>query len=298
MDSPGARSGSAPPVPGIRLASTGDPSPPPAAMTRNPRTLPGGPVRSASRASARSSASAIGALSISTAVRRHLDRRGCLPLRDGAPPWRTGRRAPLPDPTPRSPRVQPRITAPTASSVIRSCSAVSPWYGAAGLPVAEPDTEFRVTPVSLVHLLELRQAVAAAYTAAQRVTPGWTEAVPAAGSTAIGAVARDGAARRGRGAGGERLPAPRVDVAQTPDFVPGNSDDGGVSRNFCTEKLNSSDTFGQGSGLAGRSRPRAATDSDQTTRYTAGRTSSKRTSSGVPPRSTPHRSASPRSACR
>ena len=42
-----------------------------------------------------------------------------------------------------------------------------------------------VTPVRLVHLLELREALGAAYTAAGRAAPRWTDASPTAGTTPI-----------------------------------------------------------------------------------------------------------------
>ena len=42
-----------------------------------------------------------------------------------------------------------------------------------------------VTPVRLVHLLELREALGAAYTAAGRAAPRWTDATPTAGTTPI-----------------------------------------------------------------------------------------------------------------
>ena len=42
-----------------------------------------------------------------------------------------------------------------------------------------------VTRVRRVHLLELRSALTEAYAAAGRRPPGWTDAAPAAGSTAI-----------------------------------------------------------------------------------------------------------------
>ena len=42
-----------------------------------------------------------------------------------------------------------------------------------------------VTPVRLVHPLELRSATAAAYTAAGRAAPRWTNAAPVGGTTPI-----------------------------------------------------------------------------------------------------------------
>ena len=42
-----------------------------------------------------------------------------------------------------------------------------------------------VTPVRLVHLLELRSALVAAYAAAGRPVPQWTDAAPAGGTTPI-----------------------------------------------------------------------------------------------------------------
>ena len=42
-----------------------------------------------------------------------------------------------------------------------------------------------VTVVRLEHLLELREALAAAYAASGRAAPGWTDPEPAAGSTPI-----------------------------------------------------------------------------------------------------------------
>ena len=42
-----------------------------------------------------------------------------------------------------------------------------------------------MTPVRLVHLLELRSALAAAYAAAGRVAPRWTDAAPVGGATPI-----------------------------------------------------------------------------------------------------------------
>lgn len=45
-----------------------------------------------------------------------------------------------------------------------------------------------VTRVRLVHLLELREALAAAYRAAGRSSPGWTDVVPSAGAAPIRAV--------------------------------------------------------------------------------------------------------------
>ena len=45
-----------------------------------------------------------------------------------------------------------------------------------------------VTPVRLAHLLELREALAAAYAAAGRAEPSWTDAARVAGTTPIKAV--------------------------------------------------------------------------------------------------------------
>ena len=42
-----------------------------------------------------------------------------------------------------------------------------------------------MTPVRLVHLLELRSALAAAYAASGRSAPRWTDASPVGGTTAI-----------------------------------------------------------------------------------------------------------------
>ena len=42
-----------------------------------------------------------------------------------------------------------------------------------------------VTRVRLTHLLELRAALAAAYAAAGRAAPRWTDAAPAGGTTPI-----------------------------------------------------------------------------------------------------------------
>ena len=44
-----------------------------------------------------------------------------------------------------------------------------------------------MTPVKLVHLWELREALGDAYVAAGRGEPGWTDPVPTAGSTPISA---------------------------------------------------------------------------------------------------------------
>ena len=44
-----------------------------------------------------------------------------------------------------------------------------------------------MTPVKLVHLRELREALGDAYVAAGRLAPGWTDPVLAAGSTPISA---------------------------------------------------------------------------------------------------------------
>ena len=45
-----------------------------------------------------------------------------------------------------------------------------------------------MTPVRLVHVAELREALAAAYAAAGRPAPRWTDAAPVAGLTPIRAV--------------------------------------------------------------------------------------------------------------
>ena len=45
-----------------------------------------------------------------------------------------------------------------------------------------------MTPVKLVHLLELRSALAAVYEAVGRSAPSYTDAAPAAGTTPIRAV--------------------------------------------------------------------------------------------------------------
>ena len=42
-----------------------------------------------------------------------------------------------------------------------------------------------MTPVGLVHLLELREALAAAYAAAGSAAPRWTDALPVEGTTPI-----------------------------------------------------------------------------------------------------------------
>ena len=42
-----------------------------------------------------------------------------------------------------------------------------------------------VTPVKLVHLLDLRSALAEAYAAAGRTVPSWTNAAPVAGVTPL-----------------------------------------------------------------------------------------------------------------
>ena len=42
-----------------------------------------------------------------------------------------------------------------------------------------------VTSVRRTHLLELREALAAAYSAAGQAAPGWTDAAPVAGTTPI-----------------------------------------------------------------------------------------------------------------
>ena len=49
----------------------------------------------------------------------------------------------------------------------------------------DPVLRAGVTRVRLVHLLELREALTAAYLAAGRSSPRWTDAAPAAGSTPI-----------------------------------------------------------------------------------------------------------------
>ena len=46
-------------------------------------------------------------------------------------------------------------------------------------------TALGVTPVRLVHLLELQSALAAAYEAAGRATPRWTDTTPGAGATRV-----------------------------------------------------------------------------------------------------------------
>jgi len=42
-----------------------------------------------------------------------------------------------------------------------------------------------VTRVRLVHLLELREALAEEFVAAEQVAPRWTDAAPTAGSTPV-----------------------------------------------------------------------------------------------------------------
>ena len=42
-----------------------------------------------------------------------------------------------------------------------------------------------MTPVRLLHLLELREALAAAYAASGGAGPSWNDAAPAAGNTPI-----------------------------------------------------------------------------------------------------------------
>ena len=49
----------------------------------------------------------------------------------------------------------------------------------------DPVLRLGVTRVRRVHLLELRQALADAYSTAGRAAPRWTDASPAAGSTPI-----------------------------------------------------------------------------------------------------------------
>ena len=52
----------------------------------------------------------------------------------------------------------------------------------------DPVLRAGVTRVRLAHLLELREALAAAYTASGRPAPRWTDTVPAGGATPIRAV--------------------------------------------------------------------------------------------------------------
>ena len=52
-------------------------------------------------------------------------------------------------------------------------------------PWTDPVLTAGVTRVRLAHLLELREALAAAYAAARRSAPRWTDAALAAGSTPI-----------------------------------------------------------------------------------------------------------------
>ena len=66
-------------------------------------------------------------------------------------------------------------------------------------PWTDPVLTAGVTRVRLAHLLELREALTAAYAAAGRSAPGWTDAAPAAGSTPDQGGAPDGVARGGAG---------------------------------------------------------------------------------------------------
>lgn len=50
---------------------------------------------------------------------------------------------------------------------------------------ADPALTPGVTPVRLVHLLELRDALATAITASGRAAPRWSDAAPSAGATPI-----------------------------------------------------------------------------------------------------------------
>ena len=50
---------------------------------------------------------------------------------------------------------------------------------------ADPVLRPGVTPVRLVHLLELRSTLAEAYADARRPAPAWTDASPMAGTTPI-----------------------------------------------------------------------------------------------------------------
>ena len=57
--------------------------------------------------------------------------------------------------------------------------------GLQAFPWTDPVLTAGVTPVRLAHLLELREALAAAYARAGRAVPGWTDAGPVAGTTPI-----------------------------------------------------------------------------------------------------------------
>ena len=77
-----------------------------------------------------------------------------------------------------------RVTAPFTDDAIRS--GVRGGVGRFGW--TDPVLRAGVTRVRLAHLLELREALAAAYAAAGREAPGWTDAAPVAGRTPIRAV--------------------------------------------------------------------------------------------------------------
>ena len=57
--------------------------------------------------------------------------------------------------------------------------------GLASFGWSDPVLRAGVTPVKLAHLLELRAALAAAYSATGRPVPRWTDASPTAESTPI-----------------------------------------------------------------------------------------------------------------